>query len=115
MKLLSHKMRYIFGLALSVSACLPLAAQACALQFTAPAKGITVSTPSVSVAGTASGFANTGDAGSAVATVNGTPFFSYSGTFTTIVNFLGSGSATAPLQPGANLIQVTGSVSGCSA
>ncbi|OQW85720.1 MAG: hypothetical protein BWK72_20860 [Rhodoferax ferrireducens] len=86
----------------------------CSIQFTSPARGATVTTSPISVSGTATGFAQTYAAGTASATVNGATFFSYSGIFTTNINFGGGSSALAPLQPGANLLTVSGSVSGCS-
>ncbi len=91
------------------------AADACSLSFTAPARGSTVVTAQVGVAGTGSGTANQGDVGQVTATLNGVPFFQQSGTFTTLINFLGSGAASVTLQPGPNLFEVHGSVNGCSA
>lgn len=90
-------------------------ADACSLNFTAPARGSTVVTAQVGVAGTGSGTANQGDVGQVTATLNGVPFFQRSGTFTTLINFLGSGAATVTLQPGPNVFEVHGSVNGCSA
>lgn len=86
----------------------------CSIQFTSPARGSTVTTPTIGVSGTASGFAQQAALGSASATVNGSTFFSYSGVFTSEMNFGGGGSAVATLQPGANRLTVSGSVSGCS-
>ncbi|QSA96127.1 DUF6531 domain-containing protein [Methylococcus sp. EFPC2] len=90
-------------------------AEACSLSFTSPARGSTVSSATVGVSGTGSGNANPGDIGQVTATLNGVPFFSQTGTFTTLINFLGSGSASVTLQPGTNVFNVTGSVNGCSA
>lgn len=90
-------------------------AQACSLQFTSPARGSTVASPQVGVSGTGSGNANSGDQGQVTAYINGMPFFSQSGTFTTLINFLGSGAASVNLQKGANTLSVSGSVNGCSA
>jgi hypothetical protein len=90
-------------------------AQSCSLNFTSPAAGATVLIPTITVTGTGSGTANLSDVGQVTATVNGTVFFSQSGTFTTLINFLGSGAASVTLQPGANTLLVTGSVTGCSA
>jgi len=90
-------------------------AKACSLNFTSPARGSTVLTPQVSVSGTGSGTANPGDVGQVTATINGQVFFQQAGVFTTLINFLGSGAAAVTLQPGANLLQVQGSVKGCSA
>ncbi len=110
------RLNTIFNLALLlVVATLGTEVMACSIQFTSPSRGSTVSTATVNVSGTASGFANTGNVGTASATVNGASFFNYTGTFTTALNFFGSGSATATLQPGLNVLFVTGSVSGCSA
>jgi uncharacterized protein RhaS with RHS repeats len=89
--------------------------QACSLQFTSPARGSTVASSQVGVSGTGSGNANSGDQGQVTAYINGTPFFSQSGTFTTLINFLGSGAASVTLQKGANTLSVSGSVNGCSA
>jgi len=86
----------------------------CSIQFTSPARGATVTTSPISVSGTATGFAQTFAQGTASATANGNTFFSYSGVFTSNINFGGGSSALAPLQPGANRLTVTGSVSGCS-
>lgn len=58
------------------------ATDACSLSFTAPARGSTVVTAQVGVAGTGSGTANQGDVGQVTATLNGVPFFQQSGTFT---------------------------------
>ncbi|MBS4051981.1 MAG: hypothetical protein KGZ69_12345 [Methylomonas sp.] len=90
-------------------------AQACSLQFTSPARGSTVASSQIGVSGTGSGNANSGDQGQVTAYINGTPFFSQSGTFTTLINFLGSGAASVTLQKGANTLSVSGSVNGCSA
>jgi YD repeat-containing protein len=92
-----------------------LPAQSCSLNFTSPAAGATFLTPTITVTGTGSGTANPNDVGQVTATINGTVFFSQSGTFTTLINFLGSGAASVTLQPGANTLVVTGSVAGCSA
>jgi RHS repeat-associated protein len=86
----------------------------CSIQFTSPARGSTVSSAQVSVSGTADGFAQTFAQGTASATANGVTFFSYSGVFTSTINFGGGSAAVATLQPGANRLVVTGSVSGCS-
>jgi len=99
----------LFGLSLNHQV------QACSLQFTSPARGSSVSTAQIGVSGTGSGNANSGDQGQVTAYINGTPFFSQSGTFTTLINFLGSGAASVNLQKGANTLSVSGSVNGCSA
>jgi len=106
------------ALALAVGAVLVLSAfeasAQCSIQFTSPARGATVTSSPVAVSGTASGFAQTAALGTASATSNGNTFFTYSGVFTSNINFGGGSSALAPLQPGANRLTVTGSVSGCS-
>ncbi|MCQ8106445.1 hypothetical protein NP590_20270 [Methylomonas sp. SURF-2] len=81
-------------------------AQACSLQFTSPARGSTVASSQIGVSGTGSGNANSGDQGQVTAYINGTPFFCQSGTFTTLINFLGSGAASVNLQKGANTLSV---------
>jgi hypothetical protein len=88
---------------------------ACSLQFTSPLRGSTVLTATVGVSGTGSGTANSGDVGWVTATVNGTVFFSQGGVFTTLIKFLGSGAASAPLRPGVNVLQVSGAAGSCSA
>ncbi|MDZ4152041.1 MAG: DUF6531 domain-containing protein, partial [Methylicorpusculum sp.] len=90
-------------------------AHACSLTFTSPQSGQTVSSPTITVAGTGSGNANQGAVGQVTATRNGNVFFQQSGVFTTLINFLGSGAASVTLTPGANVLNVSGSVSGCSA
>jgi RHS repeat-associated protein len=87
----------------------------CSLNFTSPARGSTVTSPTVGVSGTGTGNANPGDQGQATATLNGVPFFNQTGTFTVLINFFGSGGAAVTLQPGPNVFNVTGSVNGCSA
>ncbi|WP_024914310.1 DUF6531 domain-containing protein [Chania multitudinisentens] len=113
---MSHR---ILPLSLTASAALLAlaspAASACSIWFTSPAPGTVVTTPTVTLTGSASGFANPSDIGNAVATVNGNVFFNQTGQFTALINFLGSGAATATLQPGVNFLNVSGSVSGCSA
>ena len=92
------------ALALAVGAVLVLstfeASAQCSIQFTSPARGATVTSSPVAVSGTASGFAQTAALGTASATSNGNTFFTYSGVFTTNINFGGGSSALAPLQPG---------------
>lgn len=102
------------AIALACSFAAADASAQCSIQFTSPARGSTVTTPTIGVSGTASGFAQQAALGSATATVNGGTFFSYSGVFTSEMNFGGGGSAVATLQPGANRLTVSGSVSGCS-
>lgn len=87
----------------------------CSIRFTSPARGAVVTSPTLVVSGTASGFTQRYAAGSATATVNGRTFFSYSGVFTAQMNFGGGASAVATLQPGVNVLSVSGSASGCSA
>jgi YD repeat-containing protein len=90
-------------------------AAACSLQFTSPARGSTVHAPTVTVTGTGSGTANPGDSGTVTATLNGVVIFQQTGRITTLINFFGSGAASATLRPGANYFQVSGSAGGCSA
>jgi RHS repeat-associated protein len=106
---------YQIGMILLLGLTLNHRVQACSLQFTYPARGSTISTAQVGVSGTGSGTANSGDQGQVTAYINGVPFFSQSGTFTTLINFLGSGAASVTLQKGANTLSVVGSVNGCSA
>ncbi|WP_197491486.1 RHS repeat-associated core domain-containing protein [Methylomonas methanica] len=106
---------YQIGMILLLGLTLNHRVQACSLQFTSPARGSTVSTAQVGVSGTGSGTANSGDQGQVTAYLNGVPFFSQSGTFTTLINLLGSGAASVTLQKGANTLSVSGSVNGCSA
>ncbi|MBN0989811.1 hypothetical protein [Amphritea pacifica] len=94
---------------------IPGLASACSLSFTSPASGSTSQKASITVTGTGSGDADSGDYGSVTATVNGQVFFQYSGKFTSIVQFLQSGQASAPLSKGRNHLRVSGSVGGCSA
>jgi len=90
-------------------------ANACSLTFTSPQSGQTFSSPTITVAGTGSGNASQGAVGQVTATRNGNVFFQQNGVFTTLINFLGSGAASVTLTPGANVLNVSGSVSGCSA
>ena len=87
----------------------------CSLTFTSPARGSTVTSATVGVSGTGTGTANAGDPGTVTATINGQVFFSQSGTFTTLINFLGSGAASVSLRAGANVLNVSGSAGACSA
>lgn len=96
-------------------ACGAVPVWACSINFTSPANNAIVTAPTVAVTGTASGFANPSAVGSATATVNGRVFFSQSGTFTVLINFFGSGAATATLDPGIDRLVATGSLSGCPA
>lgn len=90
-------------------------AQACSLAFTLPGHGDKVGTANITVFGTGGGDASTGDFGTVTATLNGTPFFSQSGSFTAMVSFLKSRGVGVTLRPGANYLFVSGSVGGCSA
>lgn len=90
-------------------------AQACSLNFTSPSKGAKVTSPNITVFGSGGGDATTGDAGTVSATLNGTTFFSQSGSFTAVVSFLQSRGVPVTLRPGANYLAVSGSVGGCSA
>lgn len=88
------------------------AAWACSLQFTSLARSRTVSTAQIGVSGTCSGNANAGDPSKVAAFIYDTLFFSQSGNFTKLINFLRSGASTVTLQKGANTLTVTGRVSG---
>ena len=90
-------------------------AHACALSFTSPGHLAKVSTSKITVRGTGSGDASTGDQGTVTATLNGTTFFSQSGSFTAMVSFLESRGVSVTLRPGANYFSVKGSVGGCTA
>lgn len=87
----------------------------CSLNFTSPSKGAKISSPNITVYGTGGGDATTGDAGTVTATLNGSPFFSYSGSFTAVVSFLEGRGVPVTLRPGPNYLAVSGSVGGCSA
>ena len=88
---------------------------ACSLSFTSPSKGAKVTSPNITVYGTGGGDANTGDAGTVTATLNGSPFFNYSGSFTAVVSFLEGRGVPVTLRPGPNYLAVSGSVGGCGA
>lgn len=88
---------------------------ACSLAFTSPGNGAKLSTAGVTVYGSGSGDATTGDYGTVTATLNGTRFFTYSGSFTAVVSFFQSAGVGVTLRPGANYLHVAGSVGGCSA
>lgn len=106
-------MRYV---PLVVAACLaPLGAQACTLSFTSPIDGATVRTAGITVFGMGGADANLGDSGTVTATLNGAPFFNYSGSFTAAVSFLQSRGVPVTLRRGQNFLFVSGSVGGCSA
>lgn len=87
----------------------------CSLSFTSPAKGAKVTSPNITVFGTGGGDATTGDAGTVTATLNGSAFFSHSGSFTAVVSFLEGRGVPVTLRPGPNYLAVSGSVGGCSA
>lgn len=106
-------MRYL-PLALAVGF-FPLASEACTLNFTAPGDGATVRSPGITVYGQGGASANEGDFGTVTATLNGAPFFNYSGSFTAAVTFLQGQGVGVTLRPGLNFLFVRGSVGGCSA
>ncbi|MCR8960605.1 DUF6531 domain-containing protein [Variovorax sp. S2] len=87
----------------------------CSLSFTSPSKGAKVTSPNITVYGTGGGDATTGDAGTVTATLNGSPFFSYSGSFTAVVSFLEGRGVPVTLREGPNYLAVSGSVGGCGA
>ncbi|MGJ7499907.1 RHS repeat-associated core domain-containing protein [Variovorax sp. ZT5P49] len=117
----SFNHRQIKRLALQGAAVLTLlsisgwAQAACSLSFTSPSKGAKVTSPNITVYGTGGGDATTGDAGTVTATLNGSPFFSYSGSFTAVVSFLEGRGVPVTLRSGPNYLAVSGSVGGCSA
>ncbi|WKL15231.1 DUF6531 domain-containing protein [Comamonas testosteroni] len=87
----------------------------CSLTFTSPGRGSTVSTPNIVVSGTGGGQSQLGDQGTVTATLNGVPFFNYSGSFTAAVAFLEGRGVPVTMRVGQNRLSVTGSVGGCSA
>ncbi|MDP9995174.1 RHS repeat-associated protein [Variovorax boronicumulans] len=87
----------------------------CSLNFTSPAKGAKVTSPNITVYGSGGGDATTGDAGTVTATLNGSAFFNYSGSFTAVVSFLEGRGVPVTLRPGPNYLAVSGSVGGCGA
>ncbi len=88
---------------------------ACTLRFTSPGNGATVRAPNITVFGQGGADASQGDAGTVTATLNGAPFFNYSGSFTAAVSFLQSRGVGVTLRPGLNFLSVSGSAGGCSA
>ena len=106
--------RWLVPLLLIAGLTLAPASSACTLNFTSPPDGATLTNPGTTITGTGSGSANPQDLGSVTATINGTTFFSQSGTFTALINFLGSGAASVTLAEGANQLDVQGSVAGDS-
>ncbi|WP_236215592.1 DUF6531 domain-containing protein [Metapseudomonas otitidis] len=106
-------MRYL-SLAVAIGLA-PLASQACTLSFTSPGEGATVRSPTITVYGVGGADAKEGDYGTVTATLNGSPFFNYSGSFTAAVSFLQGRGVGVTLRPGQNFLFVSGSVGGCSA
>lgn len=98
----------LFGLASTAQA-------ACSLAFTSPGNGAKVTSPGITVYGSGGGDATTGDFGTVTATLNGSTFFAYSGSFTAVVSFLESAGVNVTLRPGPNYLFVSGSVGGCGA
>lgn len=99
-------------LALAISPCTALA---CTLNFTSPSDGATTRTANITVYGQGGASAQFGNFGTVTATLNGTPFYNYSGSFTAAVTFLQSRGVPVTLRPGINVLAVTGSVGSCSA
>lgn len=95
--------------------CSYASAQSCSIYFTSPAKNSVLRTPVARITGSGSGQAKPTDQGSATATLNGDVFFAQTGTFTTLLQFLGSGAASVTLREGRNNLAVQGSVNSCSA
>ncbi|MCX2836385.1 DUF6531 domain-containing protein [Microbulbifer thermotolerans] len=87
----------------------------CILEFTSPEDGAVVYSPNITVYGRGGADVEHGDQGSVTATLNGSVFFSYSGSFTAAVSFLQSRGVAVTLQPGENFLSVTGSAGSCSA
>ncbi len=87
----------------------------CSLNFTSPQSGTAYSSPIITVTGTGEGDADSGDNGQVTARINGRVFFSRSGSFTALVDFFRSGSASVRLEKGINQLSLSGSVGGCSA
>ncbi|WP_407364148.1 DUF6531 domain-containing protein [Pseudomonas luteola] len=88
---------------------------ACTLSFTSPGDGASVTSPNITVYGMGGADAKEGDSGTVTATLNGQPFFNYSGSFTAAVSFLQSRGVPVTLRAGNNFLAVTGSAGGCSA
>lgn len=106
-------MRYL-PLALAIGFT-PIASEACTLSFTSPGDGATVRSPGITVYGQGGASATEGDFGTVTATLNGSSFFNYSGSFTAAVSFLEGRGVGVTLRPGLNFLFVRGSVGGCSA
>ena len=106
-------MRYL-PLALAIGFT-PIASEACTLSFTSPGDGATVRSPGITVYGQGGASASEGDFGTVTATLNGSSFFNYSGSFTAAVSFLEGRGVGVTLRPGLNFLFVRGSVGGCSA
>ncbi|AFP30852.1 hypothetical protein MRBBS_1915 [Marinobacter sp. BSs20148] len=102
-------------LAISLYALTPQVYAACTLRLTAPGDGATVRAANVTVYGQGGADANQGDSGTVTATINGTPFFNYSGSFTAAVSFLQSRGVAVTLRPGLNFLSVSGSAGSCRA
>ncbi|WAB94752.1 MULTISPECIES: DUF6531 domain-containing protein [Pseudomonas] len=100
---------------LAVAVMAPFTAQACSLSFTSPGDGATVRSPGITVYGQGGANAQEGDQGTVTATLNGVPFFNYSGSFTAAVSFLESRGVPVRLRPGQNFLFVSGSAGSCSA
>lgn len=90
-------------------------AQSCSIYFTSPKNNKVFRTPRVSITGSGTGHAQPTDVGSAMATLNGGIFFSQTGRFTALLQFLGSGAASIVLREGRNDLTVQGSVNSCHA
>ena len=103
------------GFLIAAPVLLTQAHAACSLQFTSPGDGATVTSPSLTVYGQGGADAQHGDAGTVTATLNGAPFFSYSGSFTAAVSFLTARGAPVTLREGLNFFSMSGSVGGCGA
>ena len=87
----------------------------CTLRFTSPPDGATFDSPNIMVYGQGGADAQHGDYGTVTATLNGTTFFNYSGSFTAAVSFLQTRGVGVTLKEGSNVLNVVGSVGSCSA
>ncbi len=105
----------VTGLLLAAQSFSSIANAACTLQFTSPSDGTTVRSSTITVYGQGGADAQHGDYGTVTATLNGTPFFNYSGSFTAAVSFLETRGVSVNLREGNNFFSVSGSAGGCSA
>lgn len=107
--------KVLTGMCLLVGPWAAAQVSACSLSFTSPGYGASVTSSSITVFGQGGADVKDGDAGTVTATLNGTPFFNYSGSFTAAINFLSSQGVGVTLRPGNNFLSVSGSAGSCSA